>query len=136
MSRVVTQLLGATSGVSSPGTDSVKESLAGKNADSLIGAQTDANQAKTKVMKEVLQSPVETLSSVEAANFAAVGESSMQIALEPQERSDISRVSTIVDTYVLPPVLQHQLQASSDVRNGGPAKELCVTKPIEPVVVV
>ncbi|CAH0492170.1 unnamed protein product [Peronospora farinosa] len=139
VSSVVTQLLSATvavPGVNSPGTNSVKDSSAGINVDRLLCAQTEANQATKKVMKEVLHSPSETFSSLDIAKSAAGRASPLKPALEPQERSDISRVSTIVDTYVLPPVLQHQLQTRSGVRNGDPARELCVKKSIEPVSVV
>ncbi|CAI5701533.1 unnamed protein product [Peronospora effusa] len=139
VSSVVTQLLSATvavPGVNSPGTNSVKDSSAGINVDRLLCAQTEADQATKKVMKEVLHSPSKTFSSLDIANSAAGRASPLKPALEPQERSDISRVSTIVDTYVLPPVLQRQLQASSGVRNGDPAREFCVKKSIEPVSVV
>ncbi|CAI5731369.1 unnamed protein product [Peronospora destructor] len=88
------------------------------------------------MMKEVLQAPSEMLSSVDRAESAAGRESPLKPALEPHVRSDISRVSTIVDTHILPSVLQHQLQASSGVRNRDPARELCVKKSIEPVRVV
>ncbi|GMF30638.1 unnamed protein product [Phytophthora lilii] len=56
-----------------------------------------------------------------------------KLALERQEQSDTSRVSTFVDTHTLPSVLLHQVPASSDGRNRDPASEPCVKKSIEPV---
>ncbi|CAH0482006.1 unnamed protein product [Peronospora belbahrii] len=93
----------ARPGISSPCTERLIQPAAGANVDKQICAQTEANQEKEKVTKEVLSSPLEMLSSVKSAILAAGRESFSKPTLEPQLRNDISKgimTLTIADGVV------------------------------------
>lgn len=92
--------------------------------------ETKENMNKQDLLLPDEQQLAETAPEQEPST---VSEEAHEPVLESPKRNDISGVSTFVSAHVLPPVLQHQVQASSDGQNGNPASNPCVKKSIEPV---
>lgn len=130
VSTVVTLLSGATTKnpvVRSSATEVVKKPPTGPLADKAdnertpgsIGVQTSVGVEEGKPSQLAACSPTDTAAAQKPES-------------ETRERSNISGVSIFVDMRVSPPVLQPQVPASSDGRNGDRASQPCVKKSIEP----
>jgi hypothetical protein len=115
-------------------TETISREAESKGATDKAKAQAALNEPEHELVKEAslceMLSPSEE--SKQTGLSTAAAEPRRQVP-EPQERTETSGVSTSVDMPGLPPVLQHQVRASSDGRNGDPASESCVKKSIEPV---